>query len=172
MDPGPLDASYTAGWICVLQTELSAAMQMLDTTYTKRFGDNDDNVYIPGRIGSHYVIIAALPMGWTGTNPAVMVATRMMLKFQNIKVGLLVGIGGGLPNRQADIRLGDVVVSKPDKQFNGVVQYDMGKYTETEGFIRTGALNAPPERLLAVLQFMPSHGTWIGKRPLAPYPGE
>jgi nucleoside phosphorylase len=39
----------------------------------------------------------------------------------NIKIGLLVGIGGGLPNKQNDIRLGDVVVSKPEGQYGGVV---------------------------------------------------
>ncbi|KAF3403072.1 Serine/threonine-protein phosphatase 6 regulatory ankyrin repeat subunit C [Talaromyces pinophilus] len=169
---GPPDESYTVGWICALQTELDAAINMLDKGYKKRFGDgNDKHVYVPGRIGSHYVVITALPMGWMGNNTAAMVATRMMIKFQNIQVGLLVGIGGGFPNKEADIRLGDVVVSKPDGRFNGVVQYDLGKYTK-DGFQRMGAMNAPPERILAVLQFMPPHGTFLGKQPMSPYPGE
>jgi nucleoside phosphorylase len=172
MESGPPDEIYTVGWICALQTELDAAINMLDKGYKKRFGDgNDKNVYVPGRIGSHYVVITALPMGWMGNNTAAMVATRMMIKFQNIQVGLLVGIGGGFPNKEADIRLGDVVVSKPDGRFNGVVQYDLGKYTK-DSFQRMGAMNAPPERILAVLQFMPPHGTFLGKQPMSPYPGE
>src|SRR6267143_2677246 len=46
----------------------------------------------------------------------------------------------------------------------------MGKYTN-DGFVRTGALNAPPEKLLSVLQFMPSHGTCFGEY-RSDYPGE
>jgi hypothetical protein len=37
-----------------------------------------------------------------------------------------------------NIRLGDVVVSKPTATFGGVVQYDMGKVTEGGQFRRTG----------------------------------
>jgi hypothetical protein len=41
------------------------------------------------------------------------------------------GIGGGIPgDEEDDIRLGDVVVSKPTATFGGVVvQYDVGKVT-------------------------------------------
>lgn len=55
----------------------------------------------------------------------------------------MVGIGGGVlsPN---DIRLGDVVVSKPDGQNGGVVQHDMGKAGLDKQFVRTGHLNGPP----------------------------
>jgi hypothetical protein len=52
----------------------------------------------------------------------------------------MVGIGGGVP-KEADIRLGDVVVSKPTGDFGGMVQYDFGK-TDGQGvFERTGTLN-------------------------------
>lgn len=36
-------------------------------------------------------------------------------------------IGGGAPSRSNDIRLGDVVVSKPSGKYSGVFQYDYGK---------------------------------------------
>lgn len=49
-----------------------------------------------------------------------------------------------------DIRLGDVVVSQPDKIFGGVVQYDSSKATPS-GFERTGLLNSPPQILLAAV---------------------
>jgi nucleoside phosphorylase len=171
----PPDESYTVGWICVLQTELAAAQDILEKKYPRRPGrGHDQNIYTPGKIGHHNVVVAALPMGWRGNNPAVMVATRMMAKFPNIRIGLLVGIGGGLPQKGSDIRLGDIVVSKPDGQFSAVVQYDMGRHTE-KGFVRTGALNAPPEKLLAVLNYMPLHGRPLDDCPstlLARYPGE
>jgi nucleoside phosphorylase len=62
----------------------------------------------------------------------------------------MVGIGGGVPNDEADIRLGDVVVSQPHNDHGGVVQYDFGKTTPS-GFKRTGSLNIPPAILLNAL---------------------
>jgi hypothetical protein len=35
----------------------------------------------------------------------------MMHSFPNIRIGLLVGVGGGAPSPKHDIRLGDIVVS-------------------------------------------------------------
>ncbi|KAF9778288.1 hypothetical protein IL306_004248 [Fusarium sp. DS 682] len=74
----------------------------------------------------------------------------MKLRFTSLRFGLMVGIGGGVPSNTADIRLGDVVISQPEKQYGGVVQYDSGKSTPS-GFERTGALNAPPTVLLNVV---------------------
>lgn len=39
----------------------------------------------------------------------------------------MVGIEGGAPHAQANIRLDDVVMSKPTESFGGMVQYDFGK---------------------------------------------
>jgi hypothetical protein len=44
-----------------------------------------------------------------------------------MKALLLVGISGGVPTTKNDLRLGDVVVSRPDGRYGGVVQYDFGK---------------------------------------------
>jgi nucleoside phosphorylase len=65
----------------------------------------------------------------------------------------MVGIGGGVPSEEADVRLGDVVVGLPDKTHGGVVQYDSGKAT-LSGFERTGHLNAPPTILLNAAQMV------------------
>lgn len=62
----------------------------------------------------------------------------------------MVGVGGGVPSAQNDIRLGDVVVSCPENGHGGVVQYDFGKNTPG-GFQRTGFLNSPPQILLKAL---------------------
>jgi nucleoside phosphorylase len=72
----------------------------------------------------------------------------MLFTFQSIRFYLLVGIGGGVPNELADIRLGDVVVSNPTATFGGVVQYDYGKTVRNGVFERTGMLNKVPEVLL------------------------
>lgn len=50
------------------------------------------------------------------------------------------------------------------------MQYDMGKFT-SDGFITTGSLKAPPEKLLQVLNFMPRHGSPIAGLPDIEYPG-
>lgn len=53
---------------------------------------------------------------------------------------------------EVDVRLGDVVVSQPNGQHGGVVQWDFGK-TEAGGvFRRTGTLNKPPRELLSAVE--------------------
>ena len=59
----------------------------------------------------------------------------------------MVGIGGGVPSEENDIRLGDVVVSQPTSISGGVIQYDFGKAIQGR-FERTGSLNRPPDVLL------------------------
>jgi nucleoside phosphorylase len=111
----------------------------------------DHNSYILGRVGQHNVVIAGLPAGQTGNNPAGTVAARMRYSFEGIRFGLMVGIGGGVPSKEHDIRLGDVVVSKPGPQNGGVVQYDFGKTMAEGRFMHTGFLNSPPTILLTAL---------------------
>ncbi|PVH92343.1 purine and uridine phosphorylase [Periconia macrospinosa] len=144
---------YTVGWVCALPIELAAAQEMLDEEHANlkhEPGDNDENMYALGSIGGHNVAIVCLPAGRIGNNPAAAVAMQMRATFKGIRFGLMVGIGGGVPSTEVDIRLGDVVVSQPDKTFNGMVQYDSGKTTPS-GFGRTGALNAPPQTLLGAV---------------------
>jgi nucleoside phosphorylase len=62
----------------------------------------------------------------------------------------MVGIGGGVPGAEADIRLGDVVVSQPHQGHGGVIQYDFGKASPS-GFHHTGFLNSPPALLLSAV---------------------
>lgn len=93
---------------------------MLDTQHPA-----DHNSYQLGRIGRHKIVIACLPQ--IGSNPAATVAKDMLRTFESIKVGLLVGIGAGIPSQDSDIRLGDIVVSSPQKTHGGVVQWDQGK---------------------------------------------
>ncbi|KAJ9302823.1 hypothetical protein DTO271G3_197 [Paecilomyces variotii] len=119
---------FTVGWICALTDEFIAARQMLDEHYEIDIAKShlDDNVYTFGRIGRHRVVIASLPQGRYGQASTFKVASGMMATFPSIKIGLLVGIGGGAPNLNVegrDIRLGDIVVG------TAVVQYTSGKRT-------------------------------------------
>ncbi|KAI8235988.1 hypothetical protein K4K55_004026 [Colletotrichum sp. SAR 10_96] len=105
----------------------------------------------PGQVQGHNVVIACLPAGIYGTTPAATVAKDLLRTFKSIRFGLMVGIGGGVPSRKNDIRLGDIVVSQPAETSGGVIQYDRGKTVQEGEFQRTGSLNTPPQVLLAAL---------------------
>jgi nucleoside phosphorylase len=134
---------YTVGWICAIPSELIAARAMLDGEHAqlKAQPKYDENSYILGCIGGHNVTIACLPE--YGTNRAAIAAKSMQSTFPSLRFGLLVGVGGGVPSPENDIRLGDLVVSLPSAQGGGVIQYDLGRM-EIDGFHRLGTLNKPP----------------------------
>jgi nucleoside phosphorylase len=155
---------YTVGWVCALPIELAAAQEMLDDEHEDlEHDENDNNLYSLGRIGDHNIVIVCLPAGLIGNNPAAAVATQMKATFRSVRFGLMVGIGGGVPSAESDIRLGDVVVSQPHQGYGGVIQYDFVKATPS-GFQRTGFLNSPPLILLsAVAKIQASHLRRRGK---------
>ncbi|KAI2947422.1 hypothetical protein CBS147321_3046 [Aspergillus niger] len=158
---------YTVAWICALPLELAAAKTMLDDVHpTLSQPESDHNIYTLGRVGSHNVVVACLPGGVYGTISATGVVSHMVSTFPNLRsgFGLMVGIGGGVPSPSNDIRLGDVVVSRPTTTSSGVIQIDYGKTLRGGRFQHTGTLNKPPPVLLkAVSQIESSYMT--GKRP-------
>jgi nucleoside phosphorylase len=143
---------YTVAWVCALPLEMAAAKSMLDEIHPNLpNSSSDQNTYVLGKIHTHNVVIACLPSGIFGTTSAATVANQMLCTFRSIRFGLMVGIGGGVPTKEADIRLGDVVVSKPTEDFGGVVQYDFGRTVGQGVFQRTGTLNKPPQMLLTAI---------------------
>jgi nucleoside phosphorylase len=143
---------YTVGWICPLEVEQIAALEMLDEEHERlRQSPVDHNVYNLGSIAGHNVVIAGLHQ--PGNNPAATVVTQTRNTFPNLRFGLLVGIGGGVPLKTDNgmIRLGDIVVSKPAGGHSGSVQYDHGK-AKVGQFECTGALAPPPAVLLNAAQ--------------------
>ncbi|KAL2853563.1 nucleoside phosphorylase domain-containing protein [Aspergillus pseudodeflectus] len=144
--------AYSVGWVCALSLELTAAKAMLDETHaTPRQPSTDVNTYTVGAISGHNVVIAPLPIGVYGTTSASFVTASLLSTFPCIRFVLMVGIGGGVPRKDIDIRLGDVVVSKPTGTHCGVIQYDYGKTVRDGRFERTGSLNKPPPSLLTAL---------------------
>ncbi|KAF6788995.1 Kinesin light chain 5 [Colletotrichum sojae] len=144
---------YTVGWICAITAESVAARAFLDEEHAgpRQVAQHDNNSYILGKIGSHNVVIAALPNGQYGTTSAATVARDMIHSFPNVRIGLMVGIGGGAPSQKHDIRLGDVVVSSPGNGNGGVFQYDFGKTIQNCKFQETGFLSQPPVLLQTAL---------------------
>ena len=147
---------YSVGWICALSTELIAAKAMLDETHSplKSQVEYDENNYTLGSIGKHNIAIACLPE--YGVVSAAVTAKSMQMTFHNLRFYLMVGVGGGIPSAENDIRLGDIVMSRPSGQHGGVIQYDLGRL-EVDGFKRLGQLNKPPRLLLTALMNMKSN---------------
>ena len=137
---------YTVGWICAITTEYVAAQAFLDEKHEgpEYVSPHDNNDYTLGKFGKHNVAIAVLPYGEYGVSSATGVAKDMLHSFPNIRIGLMVGIGGGAPSRNHSIRLGDIVVSASGDGKGGVFQYDFGKTIQDQNFLETGFLNQPP----------------------------
>ncbi|KAK1585011.1 nucleoside phosphorylase domain-containing protein [Colletotrichum navitas] len=142
---------YTVGWICAIPTEYAAAQALLDEEHAYPHdlhpNSSDRNYYAFGRIGSHDVVMTVLAE--MGIAAAATTAANMERTFPNIGIRLMVGIGGGAPTRNNDIRLGDVVVSTVHNGKSSVFQYDFGKDIQGQSFQQIGVLDQPPQRLRA-----------------------
>ncbi|KAJ5670605.1 uncharacterized protein N7477_005968 [Penicillium maclennaniae] len=140
--------AYRVGWICPLEVEQIAALEMLDEEHERLPQPRGDtNVYNLGSINCQNIVIAGLPQA--GNRFAATVITQMRMTFPNLKYALLVGIGGGVPvqTEHGMIRLGHVVVSEPTGTHSGAMQYDYGKAMVGQ-FERKGFLAPPPTTLL------------------------
>ncbi|KAF6796403.1 g-protein beta wd-40 repeats containing, partial [Colletotrichum musicola] len=146
-------SEYTIGWICAITTEFVAAKVFLDDTHEPP--------------ASHNVVVAVLPDGEYGLSSAAAVARDLLHSFPNVRVGLMVGVGGGAPSPDHDVRLGDIVVSSPRDGYGGVFQYDFGKSIQGRDFVTTGFLNQPPGALRAAVSGLKAdfeqYGSSIGE---------
>lgn len=162
MKPSPYsNDEYTIGWISALSDEFKVAMAMLDEEHGRPQSTprEDSNIYHLGKIGEHNVAMACLSGGQTGTGPAAIVAENMRRTFKSIRFALLVGIGGGVPGKGKDIRLGDVVVSYPTRTYTGVVQYDYGKFDGNGHIQRKDWFSPPPSKVLSAVTSLEAYHT-------------
>ncbi|KAM0524671.1 hypothetical protein ACHAPE_000770 [Trichoderma viride] len=157
--------NYTVGWICALKAEYVAARKFLDEKHEGlESAPQDSNDYTLGSIGKHNVVIATLPLGEYGTASAATVARDMIRSFQNVRICLMVGIGGGVPSKNHDIRLGDIVVGLPKGGHGGLLQYHHSGNTHDNGFQFTGSLDQPPLVLRAALAVLQAQYALKGHR--------
>ena len=149
---------YAIAWIAALPIERAAAEAILDEEHATPIGfarhQTDAKVYTWGRAGEHNnIVIASLASGAYGTTSAATTASSLRASLPSIRVGLLVGIGGGIarPDEDRDIRLGDVVVSQPSGTTGAVCQYDLIRAKLGDKHERTGFIGRPPTVLLKAL---------------------
>jgi nucleoside phosphorylase len=136
--------------------EMAMARGMLDELHGRLPNASDDPFeYTLGRIGPHSVAIACLPRDAT-LFPSAEIGIPSTLSTFPLRFGLMVGIGGGVPSSENDIRLGDVVVSDPNESHGGVIQYDLGKQVEQGSFTRIRNLDKPPAVLIKAVSKMQS----------------
>ncbi|KAL4725826.1 hypothetical protein ACLX1H_006500 [Fusarium chlamydosporum] len=151
----PKSTDYTAAWICALPEESAAAVGILDEVFRNpKQAKLDENIYVVGRMAHVKTVIVSLPYKGAGTTSATRVAEQMRQTFTALQYTLLVGVAGGMPSQEADMRLGDVVVSVHSCDSPAVVQYDYGKEVTNGVFKRTKYFNGPPDRLLNAISYL------------------
>jgi nucleoside phosphorylase len=117
----------------------------------------DENTYVCGAIAGHAVVIATCPQGETGNVNAGRLTGSMFKTFPNIRMALLVGIGGGIPQPDVsedpldDIHLGDVVIGWPGDGKPACVYHDRGKSKADGQFEIVGTMQNPDWRLTNAL---------------------
>ncbi|KAI9898851.1 hypothetical protein N3K66_005312 [Trichothecium roseum] len=144
---------YTICWICATSIQLAAARSMLEEIHdeTPNVYSSDDNNYVLGSIGKHEVVITCLPYVSSGPPSVNRVVKDLLRSFPNLRFGLFVGIGGGAPSQRHDIRLGDVVVSRPHRGRCGFLQYDFDSTLRREALVPAGPSHDPPAPLLSAM---------------------
>lgn len=124
--------------ICALQVESDAVEGLFDEIWPCRYGkaSSDPNAYTLGRMGRHNTVLAFLP--GMGKESAASAAASLLASFPRIRLGLVVGVCGGVPinpvKEGRDIFLGDVIIS------TGIVQYDLGRRYSNR-FVRKDTLD-------------------------------
>ncbi|KAF3072369.1 hypothetical protein CFAM422_005300 [Trichoderma lentiforme] len=112
--------------ICALRVEFDAVEALFDDYYEQDFSyskaPGDPNAYTTGRMCGHDVVLAFMP-GMGKVNSAS-VAAGFRASFPGIRLGLVVGICGGVPvgtDDEKEVLLGDVIIS------TALVQFDFGR---------------------------------------------
>lgn len=155
---------YHVGWLCpVADLELLPAFLMLDVEHESPQidTDSDTNIYHFGSASGHNVVLATCRQGMTGNVNISTIAGPLLRTFPNIRMTLLVGIGGAVPQPHTfkdplkDLRLGDVVVGWPSYADGkgAVIYYESGR-TRVDGFEMTALMNRPHDLVLNALPAM------------------
>lgn len=172
--------AYTIAWVCPLPKDLPTVVAMLDQVHDpprpssksttavelldQLYGPSSPicltDKYIVGSIGSFNIVITCFewPSEKFDALQGFHLAIEMFQKFPNLRIGLIVGIGSGVPSEKNDVRLGDVVVSLPRKDGIGTRSY----YVENEGrrvvTRRWGSTIEPPSGLnMSISRLISSH---------------
>lgn len=160
-----LPQEITVAIFCSLSVEVIAVKLALDEQLASypAMAYSEVLIYSYGRIKGHNVVIVRGTQ--IGPINASISAATVVQEFPNIRFALMIGIGGGIPSRTQDIRLGDVAVGIPGGSHPGVIQYDFGKYQQDGTFVLKGCLNKPPSILINACHRLEEDEEEMGRRP-------
>lgn len=133
----------TVAVICPLDTELRAVLAVFDHLPQEGWG-SDDKPYYHGLISKHSAVALSLPTARFGVVSAGRCAAWLENEFPSLQHRFLVGIAGGIPDKELDIRLGDVVIG------THICKYDSGKWVNGELRPRAALKEAPLKLLDAI----------------------
>ncbi|VUC23868.1 unnamed protein product [Clonostachys rosea] len=147
---------YSVAWICAGFHGLVAACSFLDEQHMEAIAttSSDTNSYTLGKVGNHNFVIVNLPDG--GDKEAIAaIGQDFKTNFPNVRFGLNICIGGGVPMLPYDVRPGDVVVGIPTSAGPGMLLYD--------SFDEEPIVVNPPTPLLAAVTKLRSHNELRGR---------
>ncbi|KAI0205230.1 hypothetical protein F4808DRAFT_448286 [Astrocystis sublimbata] len=156
---------YDMAWICPVATvELLPSRLMLDEEHNNPVYDTgyDNNVYIFGAMAGHNLVIATCPKGMTGNVNAGRLAGPLFKSFPSIRMALLVGVSGGIPQRVPstlsvdDVHVGDIVVGAPRDRKPAYIYYKSGRTYANGSFELLGTIDRPDCILLNALERLQS----------------
>lgn len=125
--------------ICALKIESDAVEALLDGCWSDedvhiQRANRDPNIYTIGWMSGHNVVLVYMPN--MGKIAAASTSIYLKGSFPGIKLALIVGVCGGVPNGSGDdeVLLGDIIIS------TGVEEFDFGSRYE-DGFKMKNTLN-------------------------------
>ncbi|KAH8680260.1 hypothetical protein BGZ61DRAFT_551033 [Ilyonectria robusta] len=128
---------YKIAWICPIHIAYAAAKELLDEKHagSELPPRNCDVDYTLGKMGAHYVVLVLWPRRPLSSQYLEFEAERLLSIFPNIEMKLIVGVAGGTPSPQRDMRLGDVVVNTMSSASNGLFCYDFDETVRARRFV-------------------------------------
>jgi hypothetical protein len=123
-----LDTSlYTIAWITCDNDEYQTARLMLDKQhgdYAPRHRFCGGSWYTLGEAAGHNVVLITAIANDDQIRELACLSIDLEIHFPNVCACMAISVGAGILREGHDVRLGDVVVSTPDRQYGGVVNVD------------------------------------------------
>lgn len=136
----------TVAVICPLSIEMGAVLAVFDKPPSLEHG-SDNKAYYSGIISGHSTVAVCLPNRNVGVVQASRRGDWLQREFPSLQHRFLVGVAGGIPDKNIDIRLGDIVIG------THICKYDSGKWVDGELQVRPALKEAPQELQEAISMF-------------------
>lgn len=136
----------TVAVICPLSVEMRAVLAVFNDTPQLGSGSEGKPYYF-GAIGRHSTVAVCLPNQNVGVVQASRCGDWLQREFPSLQHRFLVGIAGGIPDKNMDIRLGDIVIG------THICKYDSGKWVDGELQVRPALKEAPQDLQHAIPMF-------------------